>query len=173
MDKRAHETPEAKARREEAERKQAAEGLLCEREFFTVFDAHGIGTESVNGRPSWIVEVEPRANAKPNCSALKAFAKFRVKIWIDRQEYRAARMEADNIAPVTWGAFLVRLPAGGIHVEFEQQRHDDGVWLESREDDRMNAKALLFVPARLEILTTYSGYRKFKTDSRILPAGGN
>jgi hypothetical protein len=173
VDKRAHEPAAAKAKREEAERKQAVESLTCEHEFFTVFDPRLAGSEEVNGRAAWIVELDPDAGANPHCADWKFFGKFHAKLWIDRLEYRAIRIEADNIAPVTWGAFLVRLPIGGLHLTTEQQRHENGVWLASSEDARVTAKALLVVAARFEIHTSYSRYRKFQSDSRLLPQGGN
>jgi hypothetical protein len=167
VDKRAHETPESRARREENERKEAAESLVCEDEFLKSFDFHVAGSEPVSGRVAWVVEAEPVAHAAPHCRTLKQLDKFHLKLWIDQKEYRTARFEADNIAPVNFGAFLVRLPTGGLHVVFEAKRHEGGVWLESRLLARMNVRALLFAVVRQEIEWTYSGYRKFHADSRL------
>jgi hypothetical protein len=171
--RRAQETPEARAKRQEAERKQAAEQLTCEKEILSIFDARLTGAEDVNGRPSWVVELQPHPNASPSCSDLKTFSKFRLKLWVDQQEYHAAKMEAENVAPVTWGAVLIRIPAGGLHVESEERRHDDGVWLNAAEYAKVNVKVLIMVPLRADIRTTYSNYRKFQADSRILSVGGN
>jgi hypothetical protein len=52
-------------------------------------------------------------------------------------------------------------------VVFEAKRHEDGAWLESRLLARMNVRALLFAVVRQEIEWTYSGYRKFRSDSRL------
>ncbi|HEY3838575.1 MAG TPA: retropepsin-like aspartic protease, partial [Bryobacteraceae bacterium] len=169
VDKRAHETPEAKARREENERKEAAENLVCEDEFLKSFDFRTSGSEVLNGRAAWIVEAEPVPHAAPRCRTLRQLDKFHLKLWIDQDEYRTARFEADNIAPVNFAAVLVRLPTGGLHVVFEAKRHDDGVWLESRLQAKMNVRALLFAVVRQEIVWTYSGYRKFHSDSRLTP----
>jgi len=171
VEKRAHETAEAKAKREEAQRKAAAEGLVCEEEFLKTFDFRLAGAATVNERLAWVVEMNPAPHAAPRCTALKTLDKFRFKVWIDQAEYRWARFEGDNIAPVTFAAVLVRLPTEGLHLVLEQTRHQDGVWLASRIEGKVNAKVLLLVGYRGDFATTYSNYRKFQADSRIVPVG--
>lgn len=173
VDQRAHETPEAKAKRLEAARKSDAEQQACGAELMQVFKARLAGSETVNGRDAWLVELDPDPKAQPRCSYLKTVAKLRLKVWIDKQEFHAARWEADNIAPVTYGGLLIRFPTGGLHVVWEQRRHEDGVWLPLSSHITTNAKALLFVAFRVDVLTNYYNYRKFQSDSRILAVDGN
>ena len=145
--------------------------MTCEKEFLDIYDARVTGTEDVNGRAAWIVELDPKPNPAPKCGYLKIMSRFRAKLWIDQQEYRGAKWEADNIAPVTWGAVLMRFPTGGLHVSFEERRHEDGVWLPLQEKYKVNLKALLFVNVRVDVRSNYYDYRKFQSDSRILPVG--
>ncbi len=164
-------TPEEKAKRQEARRKANAEELLCQDEFLKMFDPHLSGSETLNGRPAWIVELKPLPDAAPQCKDLKILTKFNFKVWIDQSEYRWARFEGDNVAPVSWGKILVRVPTEGLHLLIEQTRHDDGAWLESEEHVKVNARLLLAAAFRMDIRTTYSGYRKFQADSRIMDDG--
>jgi len=174
VDKRAHETPEAKAKREQAERKEQATDLACADEFLKAFEFRLAGTETVNGRAAWMVDAAPSAAPKAattaQCGDVKMLARFRIKFWIDQAEYRWTRLEGDNFATVTWAKLLVRVPPGGVHIFYEQTRHEDGAWLPSLLQARMNAKVLLLAAFRVDVRFTYSGYHKFHAESRILPA---
>ena len=172
VDKRAHESPDAKAKRLEAKRKADAADLACSEEFMTLFQFRAAGEEQVRGRPAWMVELDPLANVAPRCGYLKPLSRFRIKIWIDQAEFRWVRWEADNIASVTWAKFRLRVPAQGAHITFSNQRHEDGSWLLSNLEVKMNAKALLFAPLRFDVEYAYSGYRKFQADSRLVSADG-
>jgi hypothetical protein len=152
----ANRTPEAKATRQGARRKQNAEQLLCEDEFLKMLDPRLAGSEAVNGRIP---------NTAPRCSALRVLTRFTFKLWIDQAEYRWARFEGDNIAPVSYGKILLRVPAKGLHLLIEQTRHEDGAWLESQDYVNLNAKLLPAASFRMDDRTTYSGYRS----SRRIP----
>ncbi len=172
VDKRAHETAEAKAKRQEAERKTAAEDLACDDEFMKLFTIRALGSEAVNGRPAWIAELNPLPNTAPRCTALKTLTKLRMKIWIDQTEYRWARLEADNIAPVTVMKLLFRAPTDGMHMAIETERHIDGAWLADHMRIRLNAKLLVLAPLRADIVWTYSNYRKFQSEAHLLSPDG-
>jgi len=170
----ARETPELHAQLEEAIRKAKARRQRCNESLLGQYDVAMAGAEEVNGRPAWIVDMKPHGNVTlaGECGGdLKIMARFRLKLWIDQEEYRWARIEADNVAPVVFGKILFRVPAGAAHFEYQQVRHEDGIWLVSRDRLRAFAKVMLAAPYRLEETETYSGYRKYQADSRIVPAG--
>ena len=113
VEKRAHETPEAQAKRQKAERRFQAERDACRQEFLRIFDFRLAGQEVVGDRPSWVIDASPVPNSAPRCGDLKTLSKFHFKIWIDQTESRWARMEGDNIAPTTgflspWGEMCIR-----------------------------------------------------------------
>jgi len=169
----ARQTPESKAQREEAIKKAQAKKLRCNEEFLKMYDLAVAGSDRLNGRNAWIVELKPHPN--PNLAAecggdMKIMAKFRLKLWIDREEYRWARLEEDNFAPVSFGKILFRMPAGAAYVLYEQVRHEDGAWLVSRDRVRAYAKVMLAAPFRIDETETYSGYRKYQAESRIVTA---
>ncbi len=167
----ARETPERRARREEAVKKARGRKTMCNEEFLKLFDAQVAGSEELNGRPSWIVELNPRPNQSPAAACsndVKILTKFHIKLWIDQEEYRWARFAADNVAPVSFGKILIRMPAGGAYFLYEQIRHEDGVWLTSQDRLRGFAKVMLAAPYRIDETETYSGYRKYQAESRIV-----
>jgi hypothetical protein len=163
--KRKREPAEAKAKRLETERQR---NLACSGEFVDGFQFRLLGVESVNGRPAWKVEAEPIPGGSPGCEAVKKVKQFRLRIWIDQAEPSWSRMEADNVAPVTAGAILIRAPAGALHTIVESTRRDDGAWLPARTLIRVDAKLILMAKVHLEIETTYSDYRKFQSESKIV-----
>ncbi|HEY1759758.1 MAG TPA: hypothetical protein VGG72_30585 [Bryobacteraceae bacterium] len=170
VEKRAHETPEARAKRQKAERKFQAERDACREEFMRSFDFRLAGQEVVGGRQSWVIDASPAPNSKPRCGDLKTLSKFHFKLWIDQTEFGWARFEGDNIAPTSGLFWPGREPAGAMHLTSEQTRYGEGVWLRTRDEDTLNIKVIVSAP--VEITITYSGYRKFQADSRILPVDG-
>jgi len=172
VEKRAQETPGARAKRLKAERTLTTERDGCRDEFMKVFDFRMAGTEKIGVRPSWVVEVSPLPHATPRCGDLKTFGKFHFRLWIDQTEFHLARFEGDNIAQLTFGIVLMRLPAGGLHFRFEQTPNEDGIWLHSRDQFKMEVRTpMMSFP--VETTITYSGYRRFRADSRIVPVDGN
>jgi hypothetical protein len=166
---------EAQAKRDEAIKKAVAQKTACQEQFLKLYDARLAGSESVNGRPAWIVELHPQPGPAPAAACggdLRVMAKFRIKVWIDQEEHRWARLEAENMAPVAFGKILFRVPAGAAYFWYEQVRHEDGVWLVSRDRVRAYAKVMLAAPYRIDETETYSGYRKYQAESRVLPTDG-
>lgn len=160
----------SKPRRNGINRRFQAERDACRQEFLRIFDFQLAGQEVVGDRPSWVIDASPVPNSAPRCGDLKTLSKFHFQIWIDQTEFRWARFEGDSVAPITW--FLwPRQPAGGIHLTSEQTRYGEGVSLRTRDQYKINVKTLM-VSSPVEITTTYSGYRKFQDDSRILPVEG-
>ncbi len=166
--KRANETEQERAKREEAERKQDAEAAVCNQEFLKDFTFRLAGVETLKGRPAWIIDAEPVGTVSPRCSVNKILTKFHFRLWVDKEDYYWARYEADNIAPVSLAKFLIRAAKGGLHVTFEQAKINGAVWLPSYERIRYGIKLLALANVRMEMVTTYSNYRKFQSDSRLV-----
>lgn len=166
VEKRTHETPQAKAKRLEAERKRAAEDLKCNNEFLNAFSFREEGADQINGRPAWIVDATPLPGVSLSCANYKNLVKLHLRIWVDQAEYRTARLQVDNIAPVTWGKALVRMPTGALKATLQQTRLKDGVWMVSSLDVHYGVRFMVFARLRMEMVETYSNYRKFQTDSQ-------
>jgi hypothetical protein len=170
----ATQTEDSKARLQEAAKKANEKRMGCNAGFLKMFDLAVVGTEALNGRTAWIVEMKPHLNAAPlpDCGLLKMFGVFHIKVWVDQEDYRWARFETDNVAPVNYGMILFHVPTGELHALWEQARNEDGVWLVTHDRMRVMAKMVLAVPVRVDETNTYSGYRKYQADSRIVTDDG-
>ena len=170
IEKRQRETPEQTAKREAARRRAAAEELACRQEFARVFSFRLAGGEPVNGRAAWLIEAEPIHSAAPKCNDNKMAGKFHIRLWIDQAELRWSKVEAVSFE--VWSAgLLVARAAKGARMEYEARRVDADTWLPAREQVRADIKVGLVKTLHMEETATYSRYRKFGVDSRIVAVG--
>lgn len=132
------------------------------------YDFRITGEETLNGRPVYVVIGEPRADFRPTLNAARVLPKLRPKLWIDKVGYQWLKLEADVIDTITWGGFLLRLHSGS-HIELEQNLVNNEVWLPLHVHISFDARVALFKAIRLEIDAKFSDYRKFRSDSRIIP----
>jgi hypothetical protein len=123
--------------------------------------------EDVDGRPAYKVESDPSPGESTGCGQ-KVAKLFHLSIWIDQADKKLAKWEGDNIAPITWGGILIRVPAGAMHIAEDMTRREDRAWLPAHLHVRIDAKLLLLKTAHIEVVSTYSDYRKFQADSRIV-----
>ena len=162
-----HETPADRQRRldqYERDRKRARDLF---REIPNLYDFHLDGDTVIDGRPVWIISGTPRPGAQPKVSDAKALLKIRGRIWIDKSEYQWVRIEAETTAVISWGVFLARLNPGARLI-FEQTRVNDEVWLPKRQWTRGAGRIGLVKKLAMEEEITWSGYRKFQAESKIV-----
>jgi hypothetical protein len=118
-----------------------------------------VGTEVVNGRPAVHLDCTPRNDMKPKEKEEAWGMQFHLQVWIDQRDHAFARVDAellhkrDGMLPGTT-ATLTWAPV-------------DGVWLPARTDMHGHA-ALKRNAITFDTEYTYSNYRKFRTDIRIL-----
>jgi hypothetical protein len=126
------------------------------------------GEETVSGQPAWVIQADPKPGYQPKDSKAKVLAKVRVRFWIAQHEYRWVRIQAEAIEPLSFGLGLFRIAAGGSFV-FEQKRVNAEVWLPSHFLIRGDVRLAYLKHVHGEIEVIYRDYKKFQTDSRILP----
>lgn len=161
------ETNKRKQEPAEAKAKRLAQTQKCYAEAFTALHFRLLGVENLNGRPAWKVETNPIPGESSDCGQTMAKS-WHLNIWIDQADRKLAKWEGDNMGAVTWGGVLVRVPAGAMHISVDMARRDDGAWLPAHLRERFDAKLLLGKMAHGEVLSTYSDYRKFQSNSRLL-----
>jgi hypothetical protein len=88
-------------------------------------------------------------------------------VWIDKAEYQWVRIEAETIDTISVGLFLARLNPGAKLV-FEQTRVNNEIWLPKREVVSGSGRLGLLKKLSLEDDLTWSNFRKFQVDSRII-----
>jgi len=165
--KRDQETPEQRARQEAEFEKQRAKDREFLREIPEVFDFKLLGEEKIDGQDVWVISATPKTGAQPKHGDAKALLRVQAKVWIDKAEYQWVRLEAETTATISFGLFLARL-ATGAKLEFEQTRVNDEVWLPKRAVVRGAARLVLVKKLAGEEETTWSNYRKFQVDSRVV-----
>lgn len=162
------ETPEQREKRladYDKEREKQREFL---REIPDAYDFRLEPDETIDGHAVWVISAIPKPGYQPKHGDAKALMKIKGKIWIDKAEYQWVRLEAETTATISWGLFLARLNPGAKLV-FEQTRVNDELWLPKREFVRGSGRLGLLKKIAMDQEVTWSNYRKFQVNSRVLP----
>jgi hypothetical protein len=125
------------------------------------------GEEQLGGRDLWVIEASPRPGYVGRTRMGKLFPKFRGKLWIDKLGYQWVRTEAEAADNISLGLFIARLNKGAW-IKVEMTRVNDEVWLPRQIEASGSARLALVKKFNIETQTTYSNYRKFQADSRIV-----
>ncbi len=161
------ESDEQRRRRLEKYEKERAKDREFLREVVDLYDFRIEDETSVDGRGVWVITATPRLGYQAKHREAKALLKIRGKLWIDQSEYQWVRIEAETTDTISFGLFIARLNPGARLV-FEQARVNDEIWLPKREVVRGSARLGLIKRIALEQETTWSNYRKFQVDSKIV-----
>jgi hypothetical protein len=155
-------------KRAEKRRKQEEESRAFVREIPEAFRFELLRRDHIDGLPVWVIRAEPLPGYRPKVADAKMLGKFRGVLWIDEKDYQWVRIEAEVIDTVSFGWVLARL-GKGTTLAFQQTRVNDEVWLPSTATTRINAKLALLKTIRAEVDVRWRDYRKFRTESRIVP----
>jgi hypothetical protein len=164
----ASETPEEKQKRAadfEKSRRRERAFLL---EIPDAFDLHLDGSDTIDGQDVWVVSGVPKPGYQTKTRDGAALSKIRGKMWIEKAGYQWVRVEAETIETISFGLFLARLSPGAKLV-LEQTRIDDELWLPKREYMVGKGRIALLKRIAEDDEITWSDYRKFSVDSRIVP----
>lgn len=160
------EKPDRRVRRVTEREKRRREGREFAQEIPEAFTFRLAGEETVDGRPVWVIEAEPKPGFKGKAKRAELLSKFRGRLWIDQQDFQWVRVEAETIAPVRFGWILAKLDPGA-RMTFEQRRVHGEVWLPSHAWMRLGARLALVRRLDAEVEVFWRDYRKFQSDSRI------
>jgi hypothetical protein len=170
IEQRREETPEQKERRiADWKRKQEKQREPL-RELPDAFDFRLAGEENIAGVPAYVIDASPKPGYKPRSSTASFFPKVKARFWIAKTGYQWAKVDMETLDTITFGGILIRL-ARGSHVVMEQARVNEEVWLPRRISIQLSARVLLVKGYRADLLFTFSDYKKFQTDSRIVSTG--
>ena len=167
IQERKKETPELRARRiaewEKGQRKRR-EPL---QEMPDAFDFTLRGEEALNGNMAWVIDGTPKPGYKPRLASAAFFPKVKVRVWVDKRDFQWAKVDLETLDVVSFGGLLFRLSKGS-HLVMEQTRVNNEVWLPKLIDVKMSGKLLLFKGYRRRYILTYTDYKKFQADSRVV-----
>lgn len=125
-----------------------------------------VGEELIDGHAVWVIDASPKPGYRGKAKRWELLTKFRGRLWIDQKELQWVRVEAETIAPVSFGWVLARLDPGA-KITFQQARVNSELWLPSRATTRIDAR-LGFKKVRSDVVVMWKDYRKYRTDSRIV-----
>jgi hypothetical protein len=163
------ETPAERARRiADWERKRQREREPLD-EVPDAFDFRIAGEGQIDGRDAWIIDGTPRPGYRGRSTLAKLFPKFRGRLWIDKADHQWVKTEAEVTDNISWGLFVARL-SKGAKLDIQMTRVNDEVWLPKRIEAKASARVALVKKYRIESDTSFSNYRKFQVESRVIPA---
>ena len=117
-----------------------------------------VGEEEINSRPTYVIEATPRPGYDPVDRNSKLFTQVKGKMWIDKSDYRWAKIEAELLDTVTFGWILVRIHKGS-RVVLTQESVNREAWLPRTLWYHVSLRIGLVSLRNVEVDTTYGDYR--------------
>jgi hypothetical protein len=168
--KRRDETEEQRKKRLDQEKKDQEEEREFVREVADAYNFQLVEVATLDGRETYVIDADPRPGFQPHHRDAKYLPKFKFRVWIDKAEIQWVKLRAEAIDTVSWGLFIARLHKGSLF-EVAQTRVNDEVWLPKQVVVRLDAKLGLLKNFSMEEEGTYRDYKKFRTDTKIVPLG--
>ena len=133
------------------------------------YDFKLVGETVINGRGAYEIQATPRAGYH---GALRSVLRnLEGTLWIDKTDFIWVKFEAEVLKPFSLGWFLARV-GEGTHLSYEMMRVNDELWVPKDISLKASARLGLLKKVNVDQEVIFSDYRKFQTDSRIVPAGG-
>ena len=170
IEKRKNESEGDRRKRLEKLDKDREEGRQFVKEIADAYNFRLVREENLDGRETLVIDAEPRPGYEPHMKDAKFLPKFRFRVWMDRAEKQWVKLDLQCIDTVSVGLFLVRLHKGS-NIQIEQTRVNDEVWLPRHIALKLDARLALLKGLNMAEDVTYRDYKKFRTDTKILPAG--
>jgi hypothetical protein len=172
IEQRRHETPEQRERRVTEWRRKQEKQREPLKEFPDAFDFRIAGEESMDGIAVWVIDATPKPGFRPKLSSASFFPKVEARLWISKSDYAWVKIDMKTLDTISFGAVVLRL-AKGSRLIIEQARVNNEIWLPKQVTLHASARILLFKALRAQYLFTFSDYKKFQVDSRVVSTGGN
>jgi len=170
IDKRKNESEEERDKREKKEEKDREQDRQFVREVADAYNFTFVGIESLSGRDAYVIDGEPRPGYEPHLKEAKILPKFRFRAWIDKDESQWKKLDIQCIDTVSFGLFLARVHKGS-RIIIEQTRINDEVWLPQHIAVKIDVRLALLKNFDVEDDITYHDYKKFRSDTKIIPVG--
>ena len=168
MRKRERETPEQREKRLKKEVRECEEERAWVREIADAYTFRLVGTETRDGRETYVIEADPRPGFHPHLKDAKYLPKFRGRIWIDSAATQWVKLDCEAIDTVSWGLFLARVHKGS-RISIELTRVNDEVWLPKSVSLKLSARVALLKNFNVVEDVSYRDYKKFRSDTKIVP----
>ena len=169
-EKRKNETEEQRKKRTETEEKDREDARKFVGEIADAYNFRLMDVENLDGRETYVIDAEPRSDFQPRFKEAKLLPRFRFRAWIDQAESQWVKLDAECIDTVSVGWFLARIHKGS-RLLIDQTRVNDEVWLPRHVAIKVDVRVALLKNFNLEADVTYRDYKKFRTDTKIVPVG--
>jgi hypothetical protein len=155
----ARETPAERKKRLETEAEELAQRNAILDDALAVFQGKFIGRETIDGANVFVLSITPREAARVRTREGRWLKSFAGTVWITADDYQIAKldMRAQDDVSIGWG-ILGRVHEGSRFV-FARRRFE-GAWLPSQVVFDATGRTLLFRKFDLDLVTTYSGYKR-------------
>lgn len=170
IDKRKNESDSDREKRLKKEEKDRQEELEFVREVADAYNFKFVGIEMLNGRDNYVIDGDPKPGYQPKGKDAKVLTKTRFRVWIDKEDSEVTKLDAEFIDTFSIGLFLARLHKGS-HVVIENIRVNNEVWLQRHIAVKLDARVALLKNFNYEVDVSDRDYKKFRTDTKILPIG--
>ena len=168
IDKRKNESDSDRKKRLAKEEKEREEDRQFVREVADAFDFRFVGTELLDGRDNYVIDGVPKPGYKPVHKHADILAKLRFRLWIDRDDAQMKKLDVQFIDTVSFGLLLARLHKGSRLI-IENTRVNNEVWLQQHVAVKVDARVALLKNFDVEVDISDRDYKKFRTDTRIMP----
>jgi hypothetical protein len=89
-----------------------------------------VGVESVNARPAYVIQLRPNSDHKLKSKTVNRFMnQFDAKLWVDKDEFHIARIDAKLMKPVTFLGGLAGA-VNAIHISVSEKRLASDTWVD-------------------------------------------
>jgi hypothetical protein len=170
IEKRKNESEGYRRKRLEKQDKDREHGREFVKEIADAYTFRYVGAENLDGRETLIIDADPRPGYEPEMKEAKFLPKFRFRAWIDQAEKQWVKLDIQCIDTVSVGLFLLRVHKGSS-IQIDQVRVNDEVWLPKHVSLKLDARLALLKGLNISEDVTYSEYKKFRIDTKILPVG--
>ncbi len=158
--------------KERAKRRAKTEKRREERRKFMLeiqdaYDFRRLPDETVDDRPTYVLEATPRPGYKPKTREGGMLSKMRGKLWISQDDFIWVKVEAEVIDTISLGLFMFRINKD-MRMSFTSTRVNDEVWLPKSALLRGSARLALLKKYNGEFETTWRDYKRFQTESKIV-----
>ena len=170
IEKRKSENESDRRKRIEKQDKDREDGRRFVTEIADAYNYRFAGKENFDGRETVMIDADPRSGYEPHMKEAKFLPKFRFRVWLDQTDKQWVKLDIQCIDTVSVGLFLLRVHKGSS-IQLEQVRVNDEVWLPRHVALKLDARLALLKGLTIAEDVTYRDYRKFRTDTKILPVG--
>lgn len=127
------------------------------------------GEETIDGREAYMIDAAPIPGYKPKRASSAYLPHVKARLWIDKRDYQWIKAEAETLDTIWFAGFLVRV-SKGTHIVIEQSYINGEVWMLTRLSLRGSVRVALVKVIHGTFDFTWSDFKKFQVDSRVVSA---